>query len=63
MAPSSNAHSNPTTTTQYSATLFVATPIPSAISARTSPSPVVTTTPIPAGPGFPRAAPSVATIR
>jgi hypothetical protein len=43
--------------------LFVVSPIPRAISATTEPSSVVISTPMPAGPGFPRAAPSQATIR
>jgi hypothetical protein len=47
----------------YSATLFVVSPIPRAISATTAPSPSVIWTPIPAGPGFPRDAPSHETIR
>ena len=43
---------------RYSATLFVATPMPSAISATMRPLSSVSTAPYPAGPGFPRAAPS-----
>src|SRR5207253_1463413 len=43
----------------YSATLLVAQPMPFASSSTTAPSGPTSTTPIPAGPGFPLAAPSV----
>src|SRR5919106_2183087 len=43
----------------YSATLFVAIPMPSASSPITSPDSSMSTAPIPAGPGLPRAPPSV----
>ena len=62
VAPSSRARARPAIAARYSATLFVATPMPSAISASVVPSPSVMWTPKPAGPGFPRAAPSQATI-
>ena len=44
---------------RYSATLFVATPIRSPCAARTVPSSVSSTYPYAAGPGLPRAPPSV----
>jgi len=43
--------------------LFVATPMPSPTSATTAPEGSAITMPMPAGPGFPRAAPSQETIR
>src|SRR3954447_21286099 len=59
VAPSRRASSNPSSSPLYSATLFVVSPMwrPSAASSCPSAG-SLTTAPIPAGPGFPRAPPS-----
>src|SRR5215218_6028731 len=57
-APSARARSSPRSSARYSATLFVVSPIGSPSSSTTPPSRSETTTPIAAGPGFPRAPPS-----
>src|SRR5687768_12898254 len=59
VTPLSRANSRPAISALYSATLFVVTPIASAISPMTSPESSLRITPMPAGPGFPRAPASV----
>src|SRR5579862_4993393 len=56
---SSTAFSRPAMSARYSATLFVATPIRSPCAASTVPSSASSTNPYAAGPGLPRAPPSV----
>src|SRR3712207_5287195 len=62
VTPLDSASSRPATSALYSATLLVATPMPSATSPITSPDASARTTPMPAGPGFPRAPPSVCRV-
>jgi hypothetical protein len=57
--PFARAHSSAARSPRYSATLFVATPMPSWKSVISVPSVSSTRTPKPAGPGFPRDPPSM----